>query len=330
VIIAGFRRGRNPRSRLDVRTFVASDAGSTGRGSRDRSALRPPWLPLVAAAVVVPAVLAGLTLLWPRPQIEGGLTERAQAALSAAGISGAGVRFDGRDATITGLSGAAAERAAQVVAGATGVRVVVVGGGAGPAPVPPPAPGAAPAPAPAPAPGAAPAPAPAPPPAPAPGPAPTLAPVQAPAPAPGPSAAPTPVPAPAPTPAPTPSPSGDLDAAAKQALQAKIKALVAAAPITFGPDSPQLTAQGAATLAQVLTAVRAARGARLEIDGYVATGRGNGLLTAQQLSDQRAATVRDALVAGGVPADRLTARGRGEDTAATDRALGRRVEITVV
>jgi len=264
---------------------VASDAGPTGR---DRSALRPPWLPLIAAAVVVPTVLAGLTLLWPRPQVEGGLTERAQAALSAAGISGAGVRFDGRDATITGLTGPAAERAAQVVAGATGVRVAVVGGGAGPAPVPPPAPGAAPAPAP----------------------------------------APTPVPAPAPTPA--PSPSGDLDAAAKQALQAKIKALVAAAPITFGPDSPQLTAQGAATLAQVLTAVRAAPGARLEVDGYVATGRGNGLLTAQQLSDQRAATVRDALVAGGVPADHLTARGRGEDTAATDRALGRRVEITVV
>jgi len=274
---------------------VASDAGPTGR---DRSALRPPWLPLIAAAVVVPTVLAGLTLLWPRPQIEGGLTERAQAALSAAGISGAGVRFDGRDATITGLTGAAAERAAQVVAGATGVRVAVVGGGVGAAPVPPPAPGAAPAPAP----GAAPAPAP----------APTLAPV------------------PAPTPAPTPSPSGDLDAAAKQALQAKIKALVTAAPITFGPDSPQLTAQGAATLAQVLTAVRAAPGARLEIDGYVATGRGNGLLTAQQLSDQRAATVRNALVAGGVPADRLTARGRGEDGAATDRALGRRVEITVV
>ena len=312
---------------------MASDAGPTGR---DRSALRPPWLPLIAAAVVVPTVLAGLTLLWPRPQIEGGLTERAQAALSAAGISGAGVRFDGRDATITGLTGAAAERAAQVVAGATGVRVAVVGG-AGPAPVPPPAPGAAPAPAPAPgaapAPGGAPppAPSPAPAPAPAPPPAPTLAPAPAPSePASGPSAAPTPVPAPAPTPAPMPSPSGDLDAAAKQALQAKIKASVAAAPITFGPDSPQLTAQGAATLAQVLTAVRAAPGARLEIDGYVATGRGNGLLTAQQLSDQRAATVRDALVAGGVPADRLTARGRGEDTAATDRALGRRVEITVV
>ena len=305
---------------------MATDAGSTGAAAggtgptgRDRS-MRPPWLPLIAAAVVVPAVLAGLTLLWSAPQIEGTLTERAQSALSAAGISGAGVRFDGRDATITGLTGAAAERAAQVVAGATGVRVAVVGGGAGgpgtgaPAPVPAPAPprphlGRA-APGQTPTPGSEPAPAP----------APTLAP----APAPGSE------PAPAPTPAPLPSQAGDLDAAAKQALQAKISALVAAAPITFGPDSPQLTPQGSATLAQVLTAVRAAPGARLNIDGYVATGRGNGLLTAQQLSDQRAATVRDALVAGGVPADHLTVRGRGEDTAATDRAFGRRVEITVV
>jgi outer membrane protein OmpA-like peptidoglycan-associated protein len=142
--------------------------------------------------------------------------------------------------------------------------------------------------------------------------------------------APSAAPAPAPTAAPVPSQAGDLDAAAKQALQAKISALVAAAPITFGPDSPRLTPQGSATLEQVLTAVRAVPGARLNIDGYVATGRGNGLLTAQQLSDQRAATVRDALVAGGVPADHLTTRGRGEDAAATDRAFGRRVEITVV
>jgi len=317
---------------------VATDAGpsgaaasGTGPTGRDRS-LRPPWLPLIAAAVVVPAVLAGLTLLWSAPQIEGTLTERAQAALSAAGVSGAGVRFDGRDATITGLTGAAAERAAQVVAGATGVRVAVVGGGPGAAPVPPPAPGPAPAPVPAPAPAPAPGQAPAPGHAPAPGQAPTPGSEPAPAPAPTLSPAPAPgsEPAPAPTPAPLPSQAGDLDAAAKQALQAKISARVAAAPITFGPDSPQLTPQGSATLAQVLTAVRAAPGARLNIDGYVATGRGNGLLTAQQLSDQRAATVRDALVAGGVPADHLTVRGRGEDTAATDRAFGRRVEITVV
>jgi outer membrane protein OmpA-like peptidoglycan-associated protein len=80
----------------------------------------------------------------------------------------------------------------------------------------------------------------------------------------------------------------------------------------------------------VLAVVKAAPAARLELDGYVAPGRGNGLLNAQQLSDQRAAVVRDAMVAAGVPADHLTARGRGEDTTATDRALARRVDITVV
>jgi outer membrane protein OmpA-like peptidoglycan-associated protein len=256
---------------------------------------RAPWLPLIAAAVIVPAVLAGLTLLWPRPQIEGALTERAQAALAAAGISGATVRFDGRDATVTGLTDAAAAQAVQVVEQATGVRVAVAGL--------------------------------------SPGSVPTLAPLPAPPPPPTPApAAPAPVPTAGVTPAPTPLPAqaGELDASAKQTLQARITALAAAAPITFGPDSPQLTAEGAATLALVLAVVRAAPGARLQIDGYVATGRGNGLLTAQQLSDQRAVAVRDALVAGGVPADHLASRGRGEDTAATDRALGRRVEITVV
>jgi outer membrane protein OmpA-like peptidoglycan-associated protein len=246
---------------------------------------RSPWLALVAAAVVVPSVLAGLTLLWPRPQIQSALTERAQAALSAAGISGATVRFDGRDATISGLSGGAAAQAADVVAGATGVRVASIGAGA----------------------------------------ATTLSPT------PTPTASPTPTSVAAPTSAAAPksAPAG-FDPATKQALQARIAALVATTPITFNPNSPQLTPQGSATLAQVLAVVKAAPAARLELDGYVAPGRGNGLLNAQQLSDQRAAVVLDAMVAAGVPADHLTARGRGENTTATDRALARRVDITVV
>ena len=258
----------------------------SGRPSRFESPLpRPPWLALVAAAVVVPSVLAGLTLLWPRPQIQSALTERAQAALSAAGISGATVRFDGRDATITGLSGGAAAQAADVVAGATGVRVASIGAGA----------------------------------------ATTLSPT------PTPTASPTPTSVAAPTSAAAPksAPAG-FDPATKQALQARIAGLVATTPITFNPNSPQLTPQGSATLAQVLAVVKAAPAARLELDGYVAPGRGNGLLNAQQLSDQRAAVVLDAMVAAGVPADHLTARGRGEDTTATDRTLARRVDITVV
>ena len=258
---------------------------------------------LVAAAIVVPSVLAGLTLLWPRPQIESALTERAQAALSAAGITGATVRFDGRDATITGLTDTAAARAAEIVAGATGVRVVVVGAGTGEGDGEGDGEGAGEG-------GA------------------SAASTSTAAPA----AAPAPVTAAAATSAvaPTSPPAGEPDATAKQALQAKLAALVAVAPITFDPDNTQLTPPGSATLTQVIAAVRAVPAARLQIDGYVASGRGNGVLTAQQLSDQRAAAVRDALVAAGVPDDHLTARGRGEDTAATDRAFARRVDITVV
>jgi outer membrane protein OmpA-like peptidoglycan-associated protein len=264
-------------------------------GPSDRSAPRTPWAALVVSAIVVPTVLAGLTLLWPGQQIQATLTERAGAALSAVGISGATVRFDGRDATISGVSDAEAAQAIQAVESATGPRVAQVAAGSGTAPASAQASASVP----------------------------TSASASAPA---STATAVTSVPAAAPA----PSSSGDLDAAAKQALQAQITALTTAAPITFGGDSPQLTAQGKSTIAKVLVVVLAEPGARLQIDGYVAPGPGNGRLTAQQLSEQRAAAVRDALVAGGVPADHLTANGRGEDTTSTNRALGRRATITVV
>jgi outer membrane protein OmpA-like peptidoglycan-associated protein len=272
---------------------------SPDREPSDRSAPRTPWLPLVASAIVVPTVLAGFTLLWPRTQVQDTLTDRAGAALSAAGISGATVSFDGRDATISGVSAAEAAQAVQAVEGATGVRVAQVAGAGGAAAAAPTSAATSEA-----------------------APTSTAAATSA--------AAPSSTPAVTSTPTTAPAPGGELDAAAKQALQAKITALTNAAPITFGGDSPQLTPQGQATLAKVLPLVLGAPGARLEVDGFVATGRGNGQLTAQQLSDQRAATVRDALVAGGVPADHLTVRGRGEDTASADRARGRRADITVV
>ncbi len=343
---------------------------------------RPAWLPLAASAIVVPTVLAGLTLLWPRPQIEGGLTMSAAAALSAAGFPSADLRFDGRDATISGIPGADGPDAIAAVEAVTGVRVATatdVGSGgttdtpafrvarrgddivltgqvqsdserselvaaAGPNVVDeltviagdPLQPGVD---------------------------ATSVGTIAA-ALAAGSGdvavaigvdgatlsgtvaddatrtamarkvtaallgatvdneltvAAP-----------PAGSTTGDLDDAAKQQLRSSIAALVAPAQISFEPDSPQLTAPGRDTVAKVVALVVAAPGARLQIDGFVASGPGDGRLTAQQLSDQRAATVRDAFVAGGVPADRVTATGRGEDTSAVDRALGRRVAITVV
>lgn len=356
---------------------------------------RPAWLPLVAAAIVVPTALAGLTLLWPRPQIEQQLTRDAGNALAAAGFSGAGVTLNGRDATINGVADAGYQAAIDAVQAVPGVRIAGfpapgAGGGPGPGAVP----GSAPAPLAAQpfgiarqgdalvltgvagseaeraalvdaatakagghtvvdqlavTPGA------------------TL-PGGVDAAAIGAAAATLGAAAGDMTVSITPdkllvrgavaddaakaaaeqalhaavpgtgvddqltvaapaAPAG-LDAAAKGQLQRSIDALLAAAPITFGPDSPQLTAQGRDTVTKVIALLHPANGAALRVDGYVAAGPGNGKLTAQQLSDQRAATVHDALVAGGLTGP-ITAQGLGEGTTPADRALGRRVVITL-
>ncbi|MBW0118352.1 channel-forming protein ArfA/OmpATb [Pseudonocardia abyssalis] len=371
---------------------------SSADRSRDRRP-GPAWLPLAAAALVVPTALAGLTLLWPRPQIEGDLTRTASESLAAAGITGAGVAFSGRDAVVSGLTGPDAARAVEIVQGVPGVRIAqlpadgagtgdgtgdgtgaepdaaasgpfgiarrggdivltgVVGSEAeraalvaaateqaGGSPVVDeltvtegalPQPGV------------------------------TTSSVGAIAAllstVPGDIAtsvdgdtvtltgnAPDSASAQAAgaalsalVPGATvdnrltvagggAAPSGELDDAGKRELQSAIDALVAGAPVTFEPDSPALTASGAATVDGIVTLVALVPGAQLQVDGYVATGPGNGVLSAQELSDQRAAAVRDALVAGGVPADNITARGLGEGDSPAAQAAGRRVEITVV
>lgn len=376
--------------------------GYASSADRSRDRRGPAWLPLAAAALVVPTVLAGLTLLWPRPQIETDLTRTATESLTAAGITGAGVDVTGRDATITGLTGPEAQRAVELVQGVDGVRIAQLpaGAGAGTPTDGGTAPSADPVAA-----------------APAPfgiarrgdeivltgvvaskeeadalvaaateqagglavvdeltvtpgataqagatsanvglvagllgatadgvaaafdgdtltltGTAPDSASAQA---------AGTALSAVLPgttvdnqltvdggTGA--PPAGGELDAAGKQELQSAIDALVAGAPIAFEPNSPALTPSGAATVDAVLQLVTLVPGARLQVDGYVASGPGNGVLTAQELSDQRAAAVRDALVAGGVPAGNITTRGLGEGDTPTAQAAGRRVEITVI
>jgi outer membrane protein OmpA-like peptidoglycan-associated protein len=371
----------------------------------DRSAdrtRRPGWLPLIGAAVLVPTVLAGLTQLWPRPQIEDQLTRAGGEALAAAGFPGAGLVLSGRDAAISGIDPADEQRAVDAVQGVSGVRIATVPEAAagtggvtpgGPAPVPPAAapfgiarrgadvvlsgvvgsvqertrlvesattraggravvdeltvtPGT-----------------------PLPnGVSPTSveAASAALAGAVGPDAAirigadgialtgsvadeaakNTAAQAVAsalpgltldnqlvvagPAAGGSDAAATELDAAAKQQLQGSITQLLSGTPITFQPNSPQPTEQGRAAMARLLELVRTAPGARLQIDGFVATGPGNGRLTAQQLSDQRAAAVRDALVAGGVPADALVARGLGEGSSPAAQAAGRRVDITVV
>lgn len=379
--------------------------------SADRSR-RPGWLPLVGAAVLVPTVLAGLTQLWPRPQIEQQLTTAGAQALASAGFPGAGLVLDGRDATISGIDPADGGRATDTVQGVTGVRVATVPDTGVAAGDPTSALPAAPA-----------------------GEAepfgiarrgedivlsgvvgsqeehdrmlaaatsraggrtvvdelavtagailptgvnPTSVEAAAGALAGGvggdtaisisdggvsltgtvaadaakntaeqavsaalpgiavnnqlvvdPALAGAPSGAAA-APAAPGAAAGELDAAGKQQLQSALNQLLGGAPISFLPNSSALTPQGSSAVAQVLQLVRGAPGARLQIDGFVATGPGGGQFTAQQLSDQRAAAVRDALVAGGVPADRVVARGLGEGSAPAASAGGRRVDIIVI
>ena len=83
---------------------------------------KPAWLPLGAAALIVPTALAGITLAWPRPQIETELGQHATEALAAAGIPAGNVAFSGRDATISGVPVALRDKARATVEGATGVR----------------------------------------------------------------------------------------------------------------------------------------------------------------------------------------------------------------
>ena len=363
---------------------------SESPGNRPASR-KPAWLPLGAAALIVPTALAGVTLAWPRPQIEAQLGQHATEALAAAGIPAGRVAFTGRDASISGVPAPLRDKARETVEGATGVRVaafteadsspfglketgdaIALTGAVGseddrqqivaaaaaqaggrsiedqltvqaganlPDGVTPQAVTAVAA---------------------------ALAgangevtvsvagqgltitgevPDQAVKDAVGQKVAAalpgltvdnqlTLAVAAAPTAAPalpsTPTTPGELDPAAKQTLQTQLAQLVAGAPISFGPNSPQLTPQGGATVAKVLDLIKGASGARIRIDGYVAAGPGDGRLTAQQLSDARAATVRDALVAGGVPADHIAVRGLGEGTSPAQTAAARRVEITVV
>ncbi|WP_326566624.1 OmpA family protein [Amycolatopsis rhabdoformis] len=93
------------------------------------------WLRLIPVAVLVTAVLAGVTI-WVRADgIEGDLAGRSRSALAAAGIRGGDVSFSGRTATLSGFPAEQAGRALGIVQGVEGVESAQVSGGA--AAVPP-------------------------------------------------------------------------------------------------------------------------------------------------------------------------------------------------
>ncbi|PXY37160.1 hypothetical protein DI005_36915 [Prauserella sp. PE36] len=79
-----------------------------------------PWL--VPLALLVTGALAFLATRFEADGIESDLLARSRSALADAGLPGASVSFEGRDATVSGLSAREAEWAVGVVAGVEGVR----------------------------------------------------------------------------------------------------------------------------------------------------------------------------------------------------------------
>jgi outer membrane protein OmpA-like peptidoglycan-associated protein len=150
-----------------------------------------------------------------------------------------------------------------------------------------------------------------------------------PAPSPSPSSAPsTTAPPPSPTTAPTTPSAPPTDRAG---VQDELDKQLASTPITFKPDSAQLTDDGeqaARGIAKLLSA--APDNLRYRITGRVADGPG-GRAAALRLSQSRARAVVRLLTDENVPADRLLARGTSTTAPGTGDSGGddRRVEITV-
>jgi len=97
--------------------------------------------------------------------------------------------------------------------------------------------------------------------------------------------------------------------------------------VTFAPDSAALEGSPAETVRQV-AAVLAPAGVGIVLEGHVADTPGSPE-SAQALSERRAATVADALVAAGVDRARITTVGRGAAEPLDSRAASRRVEFEI-
>lgn len=135
-------------------------------------------------------------------------------------------------------------------------------------------------------------------------------------------------PAPA-SPAPAnPAPANPAPATDKQALQGQINQLLAAAPITFEPDSAQLVPQAVGTVDRVAALLAGAPDVAVEVAGHTAKTPGDPQ-RAQQLAQQRADVVAQRLIAQRVSADRVQALGHGDTQALPGVADSRRVEIIV-
>jgi outer membrane protein OmpA-like peptidoglycan-associated protein len=108
----------------------------------------------------------------------------------------------------------------------------------------------------------------------------------------------------------------------------QLLAVQAAEPIRFGADSVQLAGPPAATVQRVAELLMAAPPVPVLVEGHVADTPGRPE-AGQLLSEKRAAVVAEALVAAGVPADRISTRGFGAERPLATVEESRRVEIRV-
>lgn len=138
-----------------------------------------------------------------------------------------------------------------------------------------------------------------------------------------PPSAPPAVPASAPDVATDPAPAEPPDPMATDVAE-----VLAAHPIRFTADSAALTEPADHTVRRVAELLVAGPAVPVLVEGHVADTPG-GPDAVQRLSDQRAAVVAEALVAAGVPAERVTARGAGATRPLATVEESRRVEITV-
>ena len=94
-------------------------------------------------------------------------------------------------------------------------------------------------------------------------------------------------------------------------IQAKINELVAANKISFERRSSTITANSQTTLVQIAKILKEFNNVKIEIGGHT-DSRGDNALN-KQISQDRANSVRDALIAMGINQDRIIAIGYGED-----------------
>lgn len=101
--------------------------------------------------------------------------------------------------------------------------------------------------------------------------------------------------------------------------------------INFDTGKSALPPDGQAAVKEIAALLKGDSSLRLSIDGH--TDNAGQAAANRKLSGQRAASVRDAVVAQGIPAARLQARGYGQDVPVADnrteagRAKNRRVEL---